>query len=546
MIPGAVCSGNRLRTTVVYLKTGKRLNRIPGSHRERARVCVKCRVRDSEPIDDFIVMKNRLLIPLLLAASVVGCRTPHLAASFTGADGEVRLICLDPGHFHAALVQKYPNPRIDSTVWVYAPAGDEVQGYLDLIETFNAREKDPTHWQEKTYIGADYLEKMLAEQRGNVVLLAGNNGRKIDYIERSVGAGLNVFADKPLVIDSAGFARLERVFSEAGGKGVLVYDIMTERYDLLNILQRELMRDSALFGTIVKGTPQQPAVEVTSIHSFYKEVAGKPLTRPAWYYDVTQQGEGIADVTTHLIDLAAWKCFPGEPVDYRNDVEVLSATHYPTPVTRSQYARSTGCAEFPAYLSGAVHDSILDVEANGTILYTLKGVHVAIDVQWKFENPPGSGDIARSVIRGTKATLSILQDTEQGYKPMLYAEPAPGVDAAVFERSLAAAVARLAQQYPGLTAVLEPVSATVSSKEAKTAGKAALRPVRVLAGQPSAARMRIVVPAGSDPGHEAHFASVFRCYTDYLVQGMPQWERDAILAKYYITTKAHAMAQQKR
>ena len=296
-------------------------------------------------------MKNRLLIPLLLAASVVGCRTPHLAASFTGADGEVRLICLDPGHFHAALVQKYPNPRIDSTVWVYAPAGDEVQGYLDLIETFNAREKDPTHWQEKTYIGADYLEKMLAEQRGNVVLLAGNNGRKIYYIERSVGAGLNVFADKPLVIDSAGFARLERVFSEAGGKGVLVYDIMTERYDLLNILQRELMRDSALFGTIVKGTPQQPAVEVTSIHSFYKEVAGKPLTRPAWYYDVTQQGEGIADVTTHLIDLAAWKCFPGEPVDYRNDVEVLSATHYPTPVTRSQYARSTGCAEFPAYLS---------------------------------------------------------------------------------------------------------------------------------------------------------------------------------------------------
>ena len=123
---------------------------------------------------------------------------------------------------------------------------------------------------------------MLTEQRGNVVLLAGNNGRKIDYIERSVGAGLNVFADKPLVIDSAGFARLERVFSQAGGKGVLVYDIMTERYDLLNILQRELMRDSALFGIIVKGTPQQPAVEVTSIHSFYKEVAGKPLTRPAW------------------------------------------------------------------------------------------------------------------------------------------------------------------------------------------------------------------------------------------------------------------------
>ena len=74
------------------MKTGKHLSRIADANRQGIRVCVKCRVYDSEPIDDFIVMKNRLLIPLLLAASVVGCRTPHLAASFTGADGEVRLI----------------------------------------------------------------------------------------------------------------------------------------------------------------------------------------------------------------------------------------------------------------------------------------------------------------------------------------------------------------------------------------------------------------------------------------------------------------------
>lgn len=151
-----------------------------------------------------------------------------------------------------------------------------------------------------------------------------------------------------------------------------------------------------------------------------------------------------------------------------------------------------------------------------------------------FGDPGNQGDAFDSAGHGTGLQAHALCRT------------CSGRGCAVFERNLAAAVARLAQQYPGLTAVLEPVSATVSSKEAKTAGKAALRPVRVLAGQPSAARMRIVVPAGSDPGHEAHFASVFRCYTDYLVQGMPQWERDAILAKYYITTKAHAMAQQKR
>lgn len=31
---------------------------------------------------------------------------------FTGAPGEVRLITLDPGHFHAALVQKVSYPQV--------------------------------------------------------------------------------------------------------------------------------------------------------------------------------------------------------------------------------------------------------------------------------------------------------------------------------------------------------------------------------------------------------------------------------------------------
>ena len=36
----------------------------------------------------------------------------------------------------------------------------------------------PTSWQNKVYTGADFLEKMIAEKPGNVMVTAGNNGVK--------------------------------------------------------------------------------------------------------------------------------------------------------------------------------------------------------------------------------------------------------------------------------------------------------------------------------------------------------------------------------
>ena len=85
---------------------------------------------------------------------------------------------------------------------------------------------------------------------------------------------------------------------------------MTERYEITNALQRELSMLPEIFGTLQKGSPEKPAVEMESVHYFYKYVSGNVLTRPTWFMDVTQQGEGITDVATHLVDLVQWECFP--------------------------------------------------------------------------------------------------------------------------------------------------------------------------------------------------------------------------------------------
>ena len=72
----------------------------------------------------------------------------------------MQLITLDPGHFHAALVQKTMYPDVDSTVHVYAPEGNDLQYHLDRIKGYNTRQDNPTSWNEVVYKGNDFFEPL--------------------------------------------------------------------------------------------------------------------------------------------------------------------------------------------------------------------------------------------------------------------------------------------------------------------------------------------------------------------------------------------------
>ena len=130
--------------------------------------------------------------------------------------GSVRLITLAPGHFHASLVQKVMYPEVSPVVWVYAPSGPDLDEHLRRIDGYNNRPSEPTSWQQKLYTGSDFFARMLSEKPGNVVVIAGNNRDKIDYIGGSLNAGLNVLADKPMCIDAAGFEKLKAEFQDCG------------------------------------------------------------------------------------------------------------------------------------------------------------------------------------------------------------------------------------------------------------------------------------------------------------------------------------------
>ncbi|HMP81458.1 MAG TPA: putative oxidoreductase C-terminal domain-containing protein, partial [Verrucomicrobiota bacterium] len=375
--------------------------------------------------------------------------TPFQSLSQTNAAAPVRLITLDPGHFHAALVQKFMYADVDPTAHVYAPDGDDLAEHLKRIERFNTRTDDPTRWQMKVHAGPDFLQQMLAEKPGNVVVISGNNARKTDYILASVSAGLNVLADKPMAITPEDLEKLKRAFEVAASKNVLLYDIMTERFEITTILQRELSRMPELFGELLPGSVEQPSITKESVHHFSKTVSGVPLKRPQWFFDSRQQGEGIVDVTTHLVDLIQWEAFPGHNLSV-NDVEMLQARRWPTPVTPDQFRKVTGADNYPDYLKKDVEDGVLQVYANGEFIYTLRGIHAKVSVKWDFEARPGAGDTHFSIMRGTKANLVIRQGAEQKFKPVLYIEQANSATDAKFADHVKRALETVAEKYPGV------------------------------------------------------------------------------------------------
>ena len=131
----------------------------------------------------------------------------------------VRLMTLDPGHFHAALIQKEMYPGVDPTVHVYAPVGSDLLAAPGARRRrFNERAERPTSWRLEVHAGADFLERMLRERPGNVVVISGRNRGKIDRILASVEAGLNVLADKPWLISAADFPKLEKVLALAASR----------------------------------------------------------------------------------------------------------------------------------------------------------------------------------------------------------------------------------------------------------------------------------------------------------------------------------------
>lgn len=244
------------------------------------------------------------------------------------------------------------------------------------------------------------------------------------------------------------------------------------------------------------------------MHHIMKQVAGVPNLRPAWFFDVAQQGESLADVGTHLVDRAHSTLFPDQAIDYRADIRVLAASRWPTVLDRTQFRQVTGEADWPHYLQPWIKTDALEYLCNTHIQYEIRGVHVAIETRWDWEAEAGD-DRHTACYRGTRARLELRQGAEERYRSELYVVPAADI-ADSLERRITA----LQEAHPGIgLAKLEEWRVTVSDA------------------------LRI--------GHEEHFAEMTRRFLDDVEHRRlpPAWEKPNALAKYYVCAEGVALSQ---
>jgi predicted dehydrogenase len=381
--------------------------------------------------------------------------------------------------------------------------------HLARIARFNERADAPTAWEQEVHASADFLDRMLADPPGNVVVLSGRNRGKINYIQQSVEAGLNVLADKPWIIRSADMGRLASSLDVADEESLIAYDIMTERFEVTSMLQRALVNDPEVFGEIVPGTSDEPGVYMESVHHIMKLVAGVPLLRPVWFFDIGQQGEGLSDVGTHLIDLVQWTLFPEQAIDHRTDITIDAAKRWPTPLTHEDFQRVTGTGEFPDYVESYVNDGQLDYFCNNQVCYSLRGVNVKLDVLWNYEAPEGAGDTHYAVYRGTKANIEVRQGQAENFRPELYVVPVDEEKVEEVEKATSARLSAVQDEHPGAGLMRR------------------------------GDELLVTIPEELRVGHEAHFAQVARQFFKYLSgeERLPEWEKPNMLAKYWVSTK---------
>src|SRR5713101_7851902 len=417
------------------------------------------------------------------------------------------LIVVDPGHFHAALVQKEMYPTLSPRVQVYAPLGPDLIDYLTRIARFNQRAEQPTGWEIEVHAAPDFLDRMRGERPGSIAIFSGRNSGKVERIAAAVEAGLHVLADKPAII------RREAVLKTGEARQLIIADMMTGRLDVVARLTRVLRSDPELFGEPVTGTQDEPGVGLSGVHHLLKMVAGVPNPRPAWYFDVTEQGEGLADTGVHLVDRVHETLFPDEALDYRCDIRILAASRWPTLVTAAQFRQLTGEARWPDYLAPLIRGDALEYFCNGRLDYRLRGIHVRLETRWDWQAQQGD-DTHTAFYRGSRSRLELRQGAAESYRPELYVMPPdgmpPGETAGALERRIAASQA----DYPGIAA------------------------------ERRGGEWRVVIPDALRVGHEANFARFTRRFLAYVGDppSLPMRETSNLLAKYYVSTEAVALS----
>jgi predicted dehydrogenase len=425
---------------------------------------------------------------------------------------------LAPGHFHAALTLRERHPLVRDDIVVYADEDAEIGEFLELVAAFNARAERPTRWRPDVRVGAKPLDRLCADRPGDVVILAGRNDVKMGWIRRLHDAGFSVLADKPWMTESTALADLRQALSGPP----LAMELLTGRHETTTLVERMLVGAPDVFGTFAMNG-DEAAITFESVHHLEKHVNGAPLRRPPWFFDVRVQGDGLADIPTHLVDHAQQLVGAtagrhgngGAEARTGSALQVVAARRWATRVPRELFSRVTGVPDFPVSLGSFVDGDRLEYPGNAELVFRCGTILVSASTRWDLTAQPGGGDLHRAHLRGTRADVHVEQSADTGWRRRLVVKPRPGTRDV--DEALRACVASWQSRLPGLDAA------------------------RVEGG------WELVIPPALRSTHEAHFPLVLGEFLGYIERGeWPKTRMADTLAKYELLAEARQATERSR
>jgi predicted dehydrogenase len=428
----------------------------------------------------------------------------------------VRLMTLDPSHFHAALLTQRRVEGVHPRVYVYSDFSKELLTYLEWMQLGHSRIPHGQGWEMDVRASDRWRARALQEQPGNTVVITGANRSKIDLMLDSVRAGLHVIADKGWIVDQADFPMLETLIHEAELREVLLWEMMPLRHKIAHKLLREILYLPEIFGDILSGTVEDPALTIDSTQFLQKSPIGLPVIRPTWWLDHHISGHVLADSMNYLVDLAFWMLFPGEPIQHISDAECLDASGWASPVSEEQFHAITGLTKAPEIFRT---DGKIMFESNGLMAFTVKGVHIRTNCQWDFDSERKAGDIHDFVARGSRSMVTLTCPPKPSESPWeLLVIPNRSADKPLISLALQQALSRWRPHHPGL----------------------------YLREHPSS--IEVVIPNSETSDSVSNFEQILIGFVNAFrnPRSIPAWEGSNRLARYYLTTRATEIAEKKR
>jgi len=114
-------------------------------------------------------------------------------------------------------------------------------------------------------------------------------------------------------------------------------------------------------------------------------------------FGISEMADGIGFVTVAMGMFGIAEIIGNlEQKEHREVFTSKVGTLWPS---KDDFKRVTGEPKFPASLQSHIHDGKLDYDCNTLVSYTVRGVHVKLNVLWDFEAPAGTGDTHVAVYR---------------------------------------------------------------------------------------------------------------------------------------------------